>query len=173
MKKFYLSFFIAITLFFSACNNSTNTNTEKKTKSDNIISLSLSEFNQKAGNYIGKSVQVTGIVDHVCKHGGKKLLLVSDDGDVHVYAKEKFNDDLSGHKITVIGTVQENRVDKEKCSSMENEIKEHLEKGDIDNKMYQKRKANIDYLRDSMKTLHSDHISFFSLEYISHEIIAQ
>ncbi len=174
MKKIYLTFLILTAILLSGCDNSTNTHNNKKEAVDkNIPSLSLTEFNKKAKDYIGKKVEVTGIVDHICKHSGKKMLLVSEGADVHIYSDERFDTELSGSKIKVIGVVLEKRIDEQNCNHMEEEIEEHLKKGDIDEKIYNQRKANIDYLRDSMKNIHSNHLSFFSLEYISHKTLAE
>ena len=38
-------------------------------------------------------------------------MLVSDEGDTHVYAKNRFEDKLVGSEITVTGIVTEDRID--------------------------------------------------------------
>ena len=69
--------------------------------------LTLGEFDIKAKDFINKEVKVTGIVDHVCKHGGKKILLVTDDGDVHINSEERFEETLKGSEISVTGVVNQ------------------------------------------------------------------
>ncbi len=39
----------------------------------------------------------------MCKHGGKKLLLVNDKGDVHVESETRFDDALVGDEVTFKG----------------------------------------------------------------------
>ena len=33
--------------------------------------IALADFDTKAGEFVDKEIMVKGIVDHVCKHGGK------------------------------------------------------------------------------------------------------
>lgn len=77
---------------------------------DNSV-FTLGEFAAIAGDYVEKEINVAGIVDHVCKHGGKKILLVSDEGDTHVFSKNRFDDKIVGSKIIVAGIVKEDRID--------------------------------------------------------------
>ncbi len=90
--------------------------------------LSIGEFNANADKYVDKEVEIKGIVDHVCKHGGKKILLVSDDGDIHVFSKERFNEDLVGSELIVKGKVIEKRIDEAYLLKWEEDaINEHKE----------------------------------------------
>lgn len=133
--------------------------------------LTIAEFDTKAGEYVDAEVQVKGIVDHVCKHGGKKLLLVNDDGDIHITTDEdRFSDDLIGEVITVNGIVEEFRVDEEYCLQMEEDaIKSHSE-GEGDDELYERKKQSIQTYRDSMNAAGVDHLSYYSLVYVSMEL---
>lgn len=134
-----------------------------------IPEIALGEFDTKAGDYVDKEIMVTGIVDHVCKHGGKKILLVNDYGDIHVLSETRFNDTLMGSEILVTGIVREERLDEAYCLKMEEDnIKSHSE-GETDDELFERKKEHIASLRDSMKTAGVDHISNYSLEYVSHK----
>jgi hypothetical protein len=110
---------------------------------------------------------VKGIVDHVCKHGGKKLFLVGDYGDLHVEGEEKFSDSLAGSNVIVTGIVREFRVDEAYCLQMEQDnIKSHSN-GQTDKELFEQKKNHIAEYRDSMKVANVDHLSFYSLEYKS------
>ena len=130
--------------------------------------LALSEFDTKAGNYINKQVSVQGIVDHVCKHGGKKILLVTDNGRVHITSEERFDEALMGSEIILTGIVLEERIDEAYCLKMEEDnIKSHSE-GKSDTEQFKAKKNHVQKYRDEMKANNTDHISNYSLDYVSH-----
>lgn len=130
--------------------------------------VTLGEFDTKAGEFIALEVQVTGIVDHVCKHGGKKILLVTDDGDAHVFSEERFDEALMGSEITVTGVVLEERIDEGYLLKMEQDnIKSHSE-GQSNQEQFDNKTKHIQDYRDQMKADNVDHISNYSLQYVSH-----
>ena len=95
MKKILSIILIAI--LFTACKTESNkaVDTEKQTEiSAETPFLAMAEFDTKAGDYVNKEVKIQGIVDHVCKHSGKKLLVVTDDGSVHITSDTRFEDNL-------------------------------------------------------------------------------
>ena len=161
--------FLLITIMFVACNSENKPKDNNKSKNIDkkaLTIIDLADFDSKAGDYVGQKVKVKGIVDHVCKHGGKKILLVSDNGDVHINSDKRFDEDLTGKEITVIGIVKEFRVDEAYCLKMENDmIKEHSE-GEDNDEHIKAKKAQIQHFRDSMKTTSVDHLSFYDLQYI-------
>jgi hypothetical protein len=169
MKKVLLA--LAICLFIISCKTE-----DKKVENNNEISveeivetplLTLGEFDTKAGEFIGKEIQVKGIVDHVCKHGGKKILLVTDDGDAHVFSEERFDEALMGSEIIVNGVVLEERIDESYCLKMEEDnIKSHSE-GVSNKEQFENKKKHVQELRDQMKEKGVDHISNYSLQYVS------
>ncbi len=170
MKNF--AFILAIWgLFFAACGSEGETKeTTDSTETSQVIEetpmLKIGEFETVAANYVDKTVKVKGIVDHVCRHGGKKLFLVDDDGDLHVESEERFNDSLMGNEVTVTGVVREFRVDEAYCLKMdEDNIKSHSE-GQTNKEQFEQKKKHIAEYRDSMKTAGVDHLSFYSLEFV-------
>lgn len=133
--------------------------------------VTLAEFDTKAGEFIALEIQVTGIVDHVCKHGGKKILLVTDDGDAHVFSEERFDEAIMGSEITVTGVVLEERIDEGYLLNMEQDnIKSHSE-GKSNQEQFDNKTKHIQDYRDQMKTDSVDHISNYSLQYVSHQEI--
>lgn len=132
--------------------------------------LALGEFDNKAGEYIDREIMVEGIVDHVCKHGGKKLFLVSEEGDVHVESEERFDETLAGSQVVVNGIVREFRVDEAYCLKMEEDNIQSHKKGETDEDLYAQKMEQIKFYRDSMQTAGVDHLSFYSIEYVSLEV---
>ncbi|OQY04833.1 MAG: hypothetical protein B6I20_02365 [Bacteroidetes bacterium 4572_117] len=171
IKKFLT--IVAIAGLFASCGgeqqteeNQTETTVEtEKTTTE----IALGEFDTKAGEFVDQEILVTGIVDHVCKHGGKKILLVNDDGDVHVESETRFNDSIAGSEIIVTGIVREERIDESYLLQMEEDnIKSHSE-GETNDDLFNRKKEHIATYRDSMKTTGVDHFSNYSLEYVSHK----
>ncbi len=164
---------VAIAGLFASCGGEQQTEENQNELTvqteQTIPEIALGEFDAKAGEFIDSEILVTGIVDHVCKHGGKKILLVTDDGDVHVESETRFNDSLKGSEIIVTGIVREERLDEAYCLKMEEDnIKSHSE-GDTDDELFERKKEHIASLRDSMEIAGIDHISNYSLEYVSHK----
>lgn len=154
-----------VAVLFISCNPD-----QSKEKTTEAPVIALADFNTKAGEWVGKEVIVEGIVDHVCKHGGKKLFLVDDQGDVHVDGEKRFDDALMGNQIVVKGIVKEFRVDEAYCLQQEQDfIQKHKEGVDPDS-VYTQKMEGITFYRDSMKTTGKDHLSFYSIDYISHEV---
>jgi len=126
----------------------------------------MNQFEELAQNHVQQAVRTTGIVDHVCKHGGKKILLVTDDYSLHVFAEERFDDEIVGTEIEVTGIVNENIIDEStflKWEENANTIQEHDRK--VSTFEY------IEMMRDSLKACGKDHFSEYYLDYVSHKTV--
>ena len=135
--------------------------------------IALGEFESKAADFVDQEIMVAGIVDHVCKHGGKKLFLVDDEGDVHIDSDTRFDEALKGSKVNVKGIVREFRVDEAYCLKMEEDnVKSHSE-GQTEDELFDKKKAEIQFYRDSMATAGVDHLSFYSIEYLNLDVLEE
>lgn len=159
---------------FSSCCESTNDSEETNQETVQISAaelpvVTIGTFDAEAGNYVDQEVKVSGIVDHLCKHGGKKLFMVSDDGDLHVESEERFDEELSGLDITVNGIVREFRVDEAYCLKMEEDNIQSHKTGETEDDLYERKMEQIQYYRDSMSTAGTDHLSYYSIEYVSHK----
>ncbi len=160
-------------LFFAACenggDNSATENDNKKPEAVETVKLTLANFDSLAGNYVGKEVSLSGVVDHVCKRGGKKFLLVEGDNEIHVFNKDdRFDEALCGSKVVVKGIVEEQRVDSAFLAErLEHEQKSHAD--DADQEHLQKMTEYINKMQDSLKKSGLKYFSNFSLKYISLE----
>lgn len=167
-------FVIVISAFMFSCK------TDKKADEINDLTvteavetpvLALGEFDTKAGDFVNKEIKVQGIVDHVCKHGGKKILLVTDDGDVHIFSEERFDEALMGSEILVTGVVLEEKIDEAYCLKMEEDnIKSHSE-GATNQQQFEAKTKHIQQYRDQMKADNIAYISNYSLQYVAHNSI--
>ena len=169
MKKIIILLVLATTIL--ACKTevkkagTNNTTTvEKITETPSIL---LGEFDTKAGDFVNKEVKVTGIVDHICKHGGKKILLVTDEGDVHITSEERFDEDLMGSELELTGIVLEERIDEAYLLKMEEDnIKSHSE-GASNKEQFENKKKHVAEYRAKMEADGVNHISNYSLQYVS------
>jgi hypothetical protein len=160
-----------VVAIFAACTENPKTSdvaAEANTVTIEVPTIKVGEFDGIAGKYVDKEVKVKGIVDHVCRHGGKRILLVDDDSDLHIDSETRFDDELMGSEIVVTGIVREFRVDEAYCLKMEEDnIQSHKEGGDDES--FEHKNEQIQFFRDSMKVAETDHLSFYSLDYVSHE----
>jgi len=175
IKKLFAIAILAFALISCGGNSGNNTTVNDENLSmedtqnqDNLIAIG--EFDTKAGDFVDQEVIVEGIVDHVCKHGGKKLFLVSDEGDLHVEGDERFDESLTGSYVSVKGIVREFRVDEAYCLKMEEDNIQSHKKGETDEDLYAMKMEQIQYYRDSMMTANVDHLSFYSVEYVSLDV---
>jgi hypothetical protein len=171
MKKLFVILLSAS--IFAACNqnsgNSAQTDSTANQGGKPAV-VALKDFEKEASKYVGKEIQVSGIADHVCKHGGKRLFMVADGADLHVESDTRFDEAIAGSSVTVTGIVEELRIDEAYLLKMEEDnIKSHKNK-EISPEDLEQKKENIKYYRDSMKTANVDHLSFYSLKYVSHSV---
>ncbi|WP_298367533.1 hypothetical protein [uncultured Lutibacter sp.] len=170
MMRVFLWLFALCILTFS-CKTDNKTEQVKQTEISEVTEipvLNLAEFDKKAGEFISKEIKVSGIVDHVCKHGGKKILLVTDEGDAHVFSDERFEESLKGSEIIVTGIVLEDRIDEAYLLKMEEDnIKSHSE-GKSNKEQFENKKKHLQQYRNKMKAEGINHISNYSLKYVSH-----
>ena len=141
MKK--LSFvFIALALLAGSCNTSpeksensstTNGHTTLSATPEKITTVTVADFKEKAPDLVGQSVVIEGTVDHVCKHGGQKMVLIAQNTEnrVKITPDEKiasFKPELEGDDVKVTGKVEELKVDENYLSEWEDEVNEGLDK---------------------------------------------
>jgi len=173
MKKILLV--LAVGLITFSCKSDKKVEAQNEEKTVEVIEtpmVTLGEFDTKAGEFIGKEIEVAGIVDHICKHGGKKILLVTDEGDAHVVSDERFDEALMGSEIKLVGVVVEERIDEGYLLKMEEDnIKSHSE-GASNDEQFNAKKKHLQEYRDKMKNEGIDHISNYSLQYVSHKELA-
>lgn len=168
MKKLLL--LIIISGLFIACGTNQSNEAEQVSEEQvaiNIPQIDIAAFDIDAGQYVDREIEVSGIVDHVCKHSGKKLKLVTDGASVHVESETRFDDTLIGNEINLNGIVRELRVDESYCLQMEDDnIKKHKE-GETNEEDFNHKQELIKSYRDSMAVADVDHLSFYTLDYVS------
>ena len=110
MKKIVL-----ILLSFSiliSCKNASQQNQAAVTDSEQIATLSVDELLADPSKLADKQVIISGMVSHVCKHGGQKMFLVSSNPDKYLRINTsegitEFPVDLEGSTVEISGVVTE------------------------------------------------------------------
>ena len=120
-------FFAALILLLGSCGN--RTDQPQQAENTGIPVLTVANFDSLAGQHIGKEVQIEGLVDHVCRHSGKRMFLVQTEGEgrVKVVTGENipsFDVALEGNEVIVQGIVDELKVDEQYLVEWEKELKD-------------------------------------------------
>lgn len=137
MKKYVIAL-VALVFVLTACENQQkkeNTSEEEVMLIEEIVPISLSDFDVKAEELVGKQVMLSGTVDHVCKHGGQRMFVIEtgSEGRVKVTPDENiaaFKTDLEGQSVKLIGIVEEQRIDEDYLKEWEEEILSGVDMGD-------------------------------------------
>ena len=114
IKKLFLLAFV--TVLFTACNNNATTDVEGTDEGTEKV-YSVAELNDQIDSLVGQEVIVEGIVDHVCKHGGGKMVIFSTNpkSKIHILATDESGDfrgdEVMGELVKVVGIVDEFRID--------------------------------------------------------------
>ncbi len=117
MKKVFFYLLLAVT--FTACNNETATTdaSDENAVETTQEGISIDNLLDNIETMVGQEVTVFGTVDHVCKHGGGKMVVYTADPEngIHIDATDesgKFRaDELMDEMVAIVGTVDEFVVD--------------------------------------------------------------
>jgi len=185
-----------------ACNNQ-QLPTDEVTMEDmadtkTTTEVTVANFTEKAADLVGQEVIFTGMVNHTCKHSGKRMFIVDEGTEESVKVEaggniDSFDAELEGSEVIVTGIVLELIVDNNYLVEWEEEVLEgeseelkihdgehegeHNEEGDGDEEGETEEEHHgsdmekIENLRNMLKESEKDHLSFYSIECISYEIV--
>lgn len=125
IKKFMIVFFISA--LFVSCVNQTQKAENETDELATLTELHVDDFDIMAADLVGKEIALTGTVNHVCEHGGKKMFLVEEGSEAKVKitpdeSMAAFNTNLVGSVIKVEGIVEELIIDEEYLMKWESEL---------------------------------------------------
>lgn len=120
-KVFGMMLAIAV---MASCASKEQKSEEKEEKE--IAVVTVDKIANDMQSYVDKSIVIEGIVNHVCKHGGKRMFIMGEDPDVAIKITPNdkigvFEQELVGSTVEVTGVVKELRIDEEYVLSLENE----------------------------------------------------
>ncbi len=128
-------FLFAFAALIISCNNTQNPSAEAESMDQEInaelVTLAIVDFDNQAGNYVGKEVQISGLVNHTCKHGGKRMFLIDTETEqtVKIEAGENitsFDAELEGSEVIVTGIINELIIDEAYLLEWEAEIEAEM-----------------------------------------------
>ncbi len=105
--------------------NSTNKNDNTQSAED----VALENIDVKGGELTDHVVRVTGMVSHVCKHGGQKMFLTNSSQDVNLLVRvsksiPEFDIALEGSNVEVTGKLIATMVNEMESDHSEGEMQE-------------------------------------------------
>ena len=126
---------IAIAFIAVSCENTPEKAEEKEKTtevvSNEIVNVTMADFDSLANGLVGKNIALSGLVDHVCTHGGQKMFIVDQNSDARIKVTPNeelaaFNTDLVGETLKITGIVEEMRVDEDYLKEWEEEINQGI-----------------------------------------------
>lgn len=185
LKKLMLV--ISLSLLFIACNNQKEDNKPEETTE--IPELTLANFHDGTELKAEQEVWVTGNVVHTCRHSGKKMFIVDENGDNKLRIDaggeiSEFDVALEGSKVKVKGIVEEERIDDNYLNEWESELKaegeseaigeggcteEQPEDYDEEKTQHENQMNRIKELRARIAENGKGYVSFYSLKAVEME----
>lgn len=107
-------------LALASCNNE-----NKALKDQEAVFISIENFETAALDLVDQKIALEGLVNHVCKHGGKRFFLGEE--RIKILASDKigsFDVALEGSDVLVEGILREERVDEDFLIEWEAELDE-------------------------------------------------
>jgi len=159
MRKITIILLAVWVLAFAACNNTSNEDTaatsdttaniKKDSTNVEITEVSFETLTDSLALVLtNRMVKIAGIVDHVCKHGGKRLFIVgSNPGErlkVEAGDNPPFNAELVGTEIEVIGILHTEKIDSTYLANWENELMEKENEGITETEKKHIEKAHVE-----------------------------
>ncbi len=116
---------IALVSVLVSCNS---VNKKSDVSNEGVKTLSLSELVASSGELKDKVVSVTGMVSHVCKHGGQKMFISDDSLDITLLVLvtesiPEFDIALEGSSVEVTGKLVASVVDNMEAEEHEGDAK--------------------------------------------------
>ena len=107
MNKIFV--LIVTVAMISAC--SSHTGEKNKTSQSDLPSVSVDDFFSNPSAYVDQGIVISGLVTHVCKHGGQKLFLAGTSGPetIRINTGEsipEFGLEMEGKMVEFTGTVK-------------------------------------------------------------------
>jgi hypothetical protein len=186
---------LGMTIILVACNNSQK-NTKEKAIANEPVNITVTDFLSKADEYVDQEVKIKGTVSHTCKNGGKKMFIFDDNEDtrVKIDAGEgiaSFDASLEGSDVVVSGILKELIIDETYLIEWEQEVNAEMNNPELesdtaavaehedgglgeaaDQGAHVSAIESIADYRKQIKESGKDHLSFYSIECNSYEVLA-
>jgi hypothetical protein len=124
--KFFL--LMPFVLFFACNDRSSNSSSSGSMGPDIVASIILvDDLLKDPETFVGKEVEIEGLVTHVCKHSGKRLHLTSTASNDMIRVEAtgditRFERELEGSDVRIKGLVRKLVIDEDYLAKWENEM---------------------------------------------------
>ncbi len=174
MIKQSVFLFIAAFLFFS-CGNNSNT-AEQNTQADSEYSVvALNDLLENPDAYVDKPVKISGLVTHVCRHGGEKLFITTADesnslkittgGDA-----SRFDVAYEGSVLEVEGVLKKLVIDEAYIAKMEDEACAEHEVVEGEEHEATAAMQQVDALKAKLTECGQEYLAEYWVENVHHEV---
>ncbi len=171
MKRIYLLMVVALIF---ACG------TQEKPQTTEAVELGVKALADSTEQYVGETVELTGTVVHVCRHGGKRLFMIGDEPQPRFKVTAgaevgAFDLELEGSKVMVTGVVNVDRIDEafldRREAELESGTKEEVEHqahreqvGEAEMSETEETRAQLKAMRKQLEESGKEQLSFYSVE---------
>lgn len=129
---------VLVVLFMTGCGSKSGNNADNEGQAGQESArqtLTVDKLMPDINAHVDKEVSVRGVVEHVCKHGGKRLHLMDEEGNMKIRVESgkaitQFDRALEGEEINVQGTVNKLVIDEAYLNQREQELKKEGTKHD-------------------------------------------
>ena len=124
------AFLVLVAFLAVSCNQASKENSTESTEIEEIVSASIQELLATPADYDGKEVAVSGMVTHVCRHGGQKCFIVAEDGETQIRIVpsgdiDEFKIELEGSTVAFKGVFRVLNIVEAEELVEDHESKEH------------------------------------------------
>ncbi len=151
-----------------ACNNA---------KQPTAKVVDVTQLLSVAETKIDAEVEVTGRVNHVCSHSGRRCFLIDSTGEYSIRVEaagqiESFSKEIIGSEIKVKGVLKEEQLTADEITEWENELKEtDLQTAENQGETCSAEMANINKMREWMKAHNKNYYAIYYIEGIQYEMV--
>ncbi len=176
---------VFIALVSMGCKNASNPPVDSSIKEATVTELSTNPE-----NYVDNEVKVSGMVTHVCRHGGQKMFITSGEAEDQVRITtggdmDEFDVTLEGNLVEITGVFKELRIDEAYIQELEKDVttrhadeEEHTDSTEdcmqeLDDHEHESTGTigQVARLRKRIKESGNDYINDFWIENISMKVI--
>lgn len=178
-----LAFILAAFAFLAvSCNNPGQTrqnespDTHQTVAETETVAFDVDTIYSIAESFIDKPITVRGYVTHTCKHAGKRCFLTGDGQTYSVRVEAKgeiggFNRELVGSQLSVNGILRERRLTQSEIAGMEDSVNDKLQKENGSAETCAAELANINEMKEWMKTHGKDYYSIYYIDGLNYEVV--
>ncbi len=126
-------FWVALVVLTAACNQTAQKEgASKSEQAEKIVATTIEELLASPANFQDREVAITGMVTHVCRHGGQKCFALAEDGETQIRLVpsgdiDEFKIELEGSTVAFKGTFKVMSPEETEAHVEDHESKEHHE----------------------------------------------